>query len=52
MGVSDHDVLYGSVARLVPQKALHILLEGYAQFLINSKTSSKLFAVMVSSSRT
>lgn len=35
----------GTVARLVPQKALHVLLHGYAQYLAQAKVPSRLILV-------
>lgn len=43
--VSDNDYLIGTVARLVPEKALHILLEGFAIYLQRATKSSKLVIV-------
>jgi glycosyltransferase involved in cell wall biosynthesis len=37
--------LIGSVARLVPQKALHILIIGYAQYRVRASKPSKLIIV-------
>jgi glycosyltransferase involved in cell wall biosynthesis len=45
MGVNDDEVLFGTVARLVKQKALHVLLEGFAQFCHAGKHSVKLLII-------
>ncbi len=37
--------LIGTVARLVPQKALHILIEGYAQYRLRASKPSRLIIV-------
>lgn len=40
--VADGEYLIGTVARLVPQKALHVLLEGFALYLKTSNRPPKL----------
>lgn len=43
--VSDETYLIGAVARLVPQKSLHILLEGFSLFLKKAVIPTKLVIV-------
>lgn len=45
--LNDETYLVGTVARLVPQKALHILLEGFATYLQIATQSAKLVVVGV-----
>ena len=44
-GVDDHELLFGVVARFVPQKSLNILLDGYVNFLSRANLKSKLVLV-------
>lgn len=44
-GVGDDAYVIGTVARLAPQKAIHVLLEGYAIYLKNAAHPSKLVIV-------
>ncbi|MBW4424477.1 MAG: glycosyltransferase [Nostoc desertorum CM1-VF14] len=44
-GVNDETYLIGTVSRLVPQKALHILLEGFSLYLKSATKSAKLVIV-------
>ena len=43
--VNDDTYVIGTVARLVPQKALHILLEGFSLYLQNTNKPTKLVIV-------
>lgn len=45
--VTDETYLIGTVARLVPQKALHILLEGFSLYLKTATKPTKLVIVGV-----
>lgn len=45
--VADETYLIGTVARLVPQKALHILLEGFSLYLKTASKPAKLVVVGV-----
>jgi len=44
-GVAADDFLIGTVARLVPQKALHILLQGFALYQAQARRSTRLVLV-------
>jgi glycosyltransferase involved in cell wall biosynthesis len=44
-GVPDDAFLIGTVARLVPQKAVHVLLEGYARYRRTARHPSYLVVV-------
>lgn len=44
-GVPDDALLIGSVARMVPQKALHVLLQAYALYLESARQESRLALV-------
>ena len=44
-GLASGTCLIGTVARLVPQKALHILLEGFALFLQSGQVPARLVLV-------
>jgi glycosyltransferase involved in cell wall biosynthesis len=44
-GVEDDVLLIGTISRLVPQKALHVLLNGYELFLREAISPSKLVIV-------
>lgn len=44
-GIADHGYVIGTVARLAPQKAIHVLLEGYAIYFKNAAHPSKLVIV-------
>jgi glycosyltransferase involved in cell wall biosynthesis len=44
-GAVDDTVVFGIVGRLVPQKALHVLLEGYARYRALTSRPSRLVVV-------
>lgn len=43
--IRDDELLFGTIARLVPQKALHILIRGFALYVRRSNASSRLAIV-------
>ncbi|HEY9721458.1 MAG TPA: glycosyltransferase [Oscillatoriaceae cyanobacterium] len=44
-GVTSHEVLIGTVARLAPHKALHVLIDGFARFLRDGGAEARLVLV-------
>ena len=44
-GIPPGAWVIGTVARLVPQKALHVLLHAYAQYLVQARQASRLVLV-------
>lgn len=44
-GVGSDEYLVGTVARLVPQKSLHVLLDGFARYLAQAKRPARLVMV-------
>ena len=44
-GVENHELLFGVVARFVPQKSLNTLLDGFSYFLCRANIKSKLVLV-------
>lgn len=44
-GIPSGAWVIGTVARLVPQKALHVLLKAYAQYLVKARQESRLVLV-------
>lgn len=44
-GIPPDALVIGTVARLVPQKALHVLLNAYAQYRVQSRLASRLVIV-------
>jgi glycosyltransferase involved in cell wall biosynthesis len=44
-GISDETYVIGTVARLVPQKALHVLLQGFAHYTKQTDSSTRLVIV-------
>jgi glycosyltransferase involved in cell wall biosynthesis len=44
-GATNDTVVVGAVGRLVPQKALHVLLEGFARYLVLANQPSRLVVV-------